>query len=73
MTIAGLALALGGGASFAAEGIFGNDKDGRGQLSERDYRFVKDAARGGTSEVELANWPSRKAPAKRSKTSATAW
>ena len=60
MTIAGLALALGGGASFAAEAIFGNDKDQRGQLSERDYRFVKEAARGGTSEVELGELAKQK-------------
>src|SRR2546430_2380074 len=60
MTIAGLALALSGSASFAADRLFGNDKDQRGQLAERDYRFVKEAARGGTSEVELGELAKQK-------------
>jgi len=52
MSIAGLALALSGSACFSAD-AYGNDKEQRGQLSERDYRFVKEATRGGMSEVEL--------------------
>ena len=59
MTIAGLALALTGSASFAAD-LFGSDKDQRGQLSERDYKFVKEAARGGMSEVELGQLAKQK-------------
>jgi putative membrane protein len=59
MTIAGLALALSGN-SFAADRLFGNDKEQRGQLSERDYKFVKEATRGGTSEVELGQLAKQK-------------
>lgn len=46
-TVAGLALALSAGALVGAE------KENRGQLSAKDYRFVAEAARGGTMEVEL--------------------
>src|SRR5438477_12057094 len=46
-TVAGLALALSTGALIGAE------KENRGQLSAKDYKLVADAARGGTSEVEL--------------------
>src|ERR1041385_8239664 len=53
VTIAAAMLAISGTAVFGADRLFGNDKDQRGQLSERDYRFVKEAARGGQSEVEL--------------------
>jgi putative membrane protein len=52
-TIAAIVLAISGSAVFGADRLFGNDKDQRGQFSERDYRFVKEAARGGMSEVEL--------------------
>jgi putative membrane protein len=45
--VAGLALALSAGALVGAE------KENRGQLSAKDYKFVAEAARGGTMEVEL--------------------
>ncbi len=45
--LAALALALTAGKLTAA------DREDRGQLSESDYKFVKQAARGGISEVEL--------------------
>ena len=54
-TFAGLALAMSAGGLFAA------DKENRGQLSENDYKFVKDAARGGTAEVELGQLAQQKA------------
>jgi len=57
--IAGLALALSGGRLLGAD-LFGGDRDQRGQLSERDYRFVKEAARGGMSEVELGDLAKQK-------------
>jgi putative membrane protein len=60
MSIAGLALALSGSTSFGADNLFGSDKDQRGQLSERDYKFVKEAARGGMSEVELGQLAKQK-------------
>src|SRR5437016_1131818 len=47
-TAAGLALTLSAGAA-----VFGSDRDSRGQLQEKDYKFVKDASRGGTTEVEM--------------------
>jgi putative membrane protein len=53
--IAGLSLALSAGA------LLGADKDNRGQLTENDYKFVKDAARGGTMEVELGQLAVQKA------------
>jgi putative membrane protein len=46
-TVAGLALALSVGALIGAE------TENKGQLSAKDYRFVAEAARGGTMEVEL--------------------
>jgi putative membrane protein len=45
--IAGLALALGAGLVFAA------DNAEHGQLSSRDYKFLKEAASGGMAEVEV--------------------
>ena len=59
MTIAGLVLALSGGATYAAD-LFGSDKDQRGQLSEKDYKFVKEASRSGMSEAELGNLAKQK-------------
>ncbi len=58
--MAGLALALSSGALLGADRLFGTDRDQRGQLSERDYRFVKEAASGGTSEVELGDLAKQK-------------
>ncbi len=46
--VAGLALMLGAGLMFAAES--GGEK---GQLSARDYKFLKEAASGGMAEVEV--------------------
>ena len=40
--------------------LFGADRDQRGQLSERDYKFVKEAALGGQSEVELGDLAKQK-------------
>jgi len=45
--VAGLAFMLGAGLTFAAENAE------RGQLSARDYKFLKEAASGGMAEVEL--------------------
>jgi len=47
--VAGLALAL------SSSALLGADRDARGQLAESDYKFVKEAARGGTLEVELGD------------------
>jgi putative membrane protein len=55
VTIAGLALALSAGALVAAE------TENRGQLSAKDYKFVADAYRGGTTEVELGQLAVQKA------------
>jgi putative membrane protein len=54
-TIAGLALALSAGA------LIGADRENRGQLSAKDYKFVADAYRGGTTEVELGQLAVQKA------------
>jgi putative membrane protein len=58
--IAALALALSGGTLFGADRLFGSDRDQRGQFSERDYRFLKEAARGGMSESELGELAKQK-------------
>src|SRR3954462_12957418 len=59
--IAALAIALGGPATTGAAELFGsNDKAQRGQLAEKDYKFGKDASRGGMSEVELGNLAKQK-------------
>lgn len=55
ITVAGLALMLSAGA------LIGADTETRGQLSAKDYKFVKDAARGGTMEVELGELATQKA------------
>jgi putative membrane protein len=52
--IAGLVLAV------SACGLLGADRDMRGQLTEGDYKFVKEAASGGTSEVELGTLAKQK-------------
>src|SRR6267142_6980629 len=44
----GLALMLSSGALFAAE-----TEGQRGQLTEKDFKFAKDAIRGGMEEVQL--------------------
>jgi putative membrane protein len=49
-TVAGLSL-LTGGTLLAADTR--SDTDQRGQLSEKDYKWVKEAAQGGMSEVKL--------------------
>jgi len=54
-TVAGLAFMLSAGA------VIGADTETRGQLSAKDYKFVKDATRGGTSEVELGELAVQKA------------
>ena len=36
-------------------------KEQRGQLSAKDYKFVSEAARGGTAEVELGDLAKQKA------------
>src|ERR1700674_460260 len=53
--IAGLVL-LGGSRVVGADA-----KEQRGQLSAKDYKFVSDAARGGTAEVELGELAKQKA------------
>ena len=52
--VAGLALALGAGLMFAAE------SDQHGQLSAGDYKFLKEAASGGMTEVELGQLAKQK-------------
>src|SRR4051812_8449983 len=47
--LGGVALMLGARLMFAAE------TEQRGQLSEKDYKFVRDAAIGGMAEVELGD------------------
>jgi len=49
MTVSGLALMLSYAPLFAAAGT----AQERGQLSEKDYKFVEDAIRGGMLEVQL--------------------
>lgn len=56
-TITGFALLLNAGALLGAEG----EKEQRGQLSEKDYKFVSEAARGGMAEVELGQLAKQKA------------
>ena len=57
--VAALAIALCGPARAAD--VFGaNDKAQRGQLTEKDYKFVKEASRGGMSEVDLGNLAKQK-------------
>src|SRR5436853_5913375 len=55
VTTAGLALMLSAGV------LIGPDTETRGQLTASDYKFVKNAARGGTSEVELGELAAQKA------------
>src|SRR5947209_8592002 len=57
--VATLAIALCGPVR-AADLFGGNDKAQRGQLTEKDYKFVKEASRGGMSEVELGNLAKQK-------------
>jgi putative membrane protein len=52
--VAGLALL------FTAGAVVGADRDQRGQLPERDYKFVKEAASGGISEVEIGELAKQK-------------
>jgi putative membrane protein len=58
--VAALAVAFSG--SVRAAGLLDSttDKAHRGQLSEKDYKFVKEAAQGGMSEVELGNLAKQK-------------
>src|SRR2546421_8746296 len=49
-TITGLALLLSAGVTFGAQT---ETREQRGQFSEKDFKFVLDAARGGVSEVQL--------------------
>src|SRR5947207_11596348 len=49
-TITGLALLLSAGVAIGAER---EAREQRGQFSEKDFKFVTDAARGGMSEVQL--------------------
>jgi putative membrane protein len=49
-TITGLALLLSAGLAIGAES---EAREQRGQFSEKDFKFVTDAARGGMSEVQL--------------------
>jgi putative membrane protein len=53
-TIAGLAMILSAGALVAA------DTENRGQLSSKDYKFVTEAAKGGTTEIELGQLATQK-------------
>jgi putative membrane protein len=55
VTVASLAFMLSAGA------LIGADTETRGQLSAKDFKFVKEAARGGTSEVELGELAVQKA------------
>src|SRR2546423_15138150 len=55
VTTAGLAFMLSAGA------LIGANTETRGQLTASDYKFVKNAARGGTSEVELGELAVQKA------------
>jgi putative membrane protein len=53
--VAALAVAFSGSVRAADLLNSTTDKAQRGQLSEKDYKFVKEAAKGGMSEVELGN------------------
>jgi putative membrane protein len=60
ITIAGVALALGAPVVQAQSSSRGSDKENRGQLSEKDYKFISDAAEGGLMEVQLGQMAAQK-------------
>jgi putative membrane protein len=55
--VSGLALLLGTTAVTAAD----NSSDQRGQLSAKDYKFIKEAAEGGMAEVQMGEIVKQKA------------
>ncbi len=58
LTMAGLALAL--GAPVLQAQTSSRDKENHGQLSEKDYKFLTNAAQGGLIEVQLGQLASTK-------------
>jgi putative membrane protein len=60
--IAAVALAL------SASTLLGADRENRGQLSSKDYKFVSEAVRGGTTEVELGQLAAQKASTDQART-----
>ena len=57
LSLVGLAMLTGSVTAFAADSRTGEQ---RGQLSESDYKFVKDAAKGGQAEVQLGELAKQK-------------
>jgi len=55
--VSGLALLLGAGSMVAAD----NSTEQRGQLSAKDYKFLKEAAAGGMAEVQTGEIAKQKA------------
>jgi len=58
VAVSGLALLMASSVGFAASS---ESHANRGQLSERDYKFVQDVSRGGLLEVQLGELASQKA------------
>jgi len=67
-TLGGMVLLLGASTLAGSEA-----KEQRGQLSQKDYKFVTEASQGGMAEVQMGDWPNRRAPARQFATLASAW